>query len=111
MHANENDQIGRQHTTIPQEGLLRQKNQLDAYVAWHRQQGLAPTLDELMRMPSTNERWAQNGGAGGLKGAPKVTVILNLFMREVRTRTRKELGGFGVETAMGHDARGGERKR
>lgn len=67
-----------------QEGLLRQKNQLDAYVAWHRQQGLAPTLDEMMGMPSTNERWSQEGTTGNLKGAPKVTVILNLFMREVR---------------------------
>ena len=38
----------------------------------------------MMSMPSTNERWAQDGGTGGLKGAPKVTVILNLFMREVR---------------------------
>lgn len=66
-----------------QEGLLKQKNQLDAYVAWHRQQGLAPSLDEMMSLPSTNERWAQDGRNGALKGAPKVTVILNLFMREV----------------------------
>lgn len=78
-----------------QEGLLRQKNQLDAYVAWHRQQGLAPSLDEMMSMPSTNERWAQEGRTGGLKGAPKVTVILNLFMREVSTVGDGRLGGGG----------------
>lgn len=70
--------------TFFQEGLLRQKNQLDAYVAWHRRQGLAPSLDEMMSLPSSNERWAQDGQNGGLPGAPKVTVILNLFKREVR---------------------------
>lgn len=69
-----------------QEGLLQQRNQLDAYVAWHLQQGLAPTLEEMMEMPSTNERWSQEGATGNQKGAPKVTVILNLFMREVRER-------------------------
>lgn len=79
MHAHD-----RNADNTTQEGLLRQKNQLDAYVAWHRQQGLAPSLDEMMSMPSTNERWAQDGETGRLKGAPKVTVILNLFMREVR---------------------------
>ncbi|CAB1115055.1 unnamed protein product [Ectocarpus sp. CCAP 1310/34] len=83
------------------EGLLRQKNQLDAYVAWHRQQGLAPSLDELMSMPSTNERWAQEGRTGGLKGAPKVTVILNLFMREVLT---EQLDSLFAQTTASHIA-------
>lgn len=45
-----------------------------------------------MSMPSTNERWAQEGRTGGLKGAPKVTVILNLFMREVSTIGGGRLG-------------------
>eukprot|EP00752_Nemacystus_decipiens_P007045 g6318.t1 len=83
------------------EGLLRQRNQLDAYVAWHRQQGLAPSLDEMMSMPSTNERWAQDGGTGGLKGAPKVTVILNLFMREVLT---EQLDSLFAQTTASHIA-------
>lgn len=75
-----------------QEGLLRQKNQLDAYVAWHRRLGQAPTLDEMMRLPSTNERWAQEGHMGALPGAPKVTVILNLFKREVRREAKRSEG-------------------
>ncbi|CAM9254093.1 unnamed protein product, partial [Scytosiphon promiscuus] len=83
------------------EGLLRQKNQLDAYVAWHRQQGLAPTLDEMMNMPSTNERWSQEGTTGNLKGAPKVTVILNLFMREVLT---EQLDSLFEQTTASHIA-------
>lgn len=66
--------------------LLRQKNQLDAYVAWHRKLNLAPTLDELMKLPSSNDRWAKEGESGSLPGAPKVTVILNLFKREVCVR-------------------------
>lgn len=96
-----------------QEGLLRQKNQLDAYVAWHRQQGLAPSLDEMMSMPSTNERWAQDGGTGGLKGAPKVTVILNLFMREVRgdidKQARDRAAGYSSGKEVG--ARGKEERQ
>lgn len=68
---------------LTQEGLRRQQNQLDAYVAWHRRLNQAPTLEELMSLPSTNERWAQDGKSGALAGAPKVTVILNLFKREV----------------------------
>lgn len=84
------------HSYGTQEGLLRQKNQLDAYVAWHRQQGLAPTLEEMMEMPSTNERWSQVGATGNQKGAPKVTVILNLFMREVRERASNSSRDDGV---------------
>lgn len=72
------------HLSRKQEGLHRQKNQLNAYVAWHRRQGLAPTLPEMMALPSANERWTQDGNMGALSGAPKVTVILNLFKREVR---------------------------
>lgn len=74
--------------TYTQDGLLLQVNQLDAYVAWHRRLDQAPTLDELMSLPSTNERWAKDGKSGGLAGAPKVTVILNLFKREVRVAPR-----------------------
>lgn len=84
-----------------QEELLPKIHQLDAYVAWHRQQGLAPSLDEIMRLPSTNERWAQDGTAGKLEEAPKVTVILNLYSREVREdrrvkKERKIWGNDGV---------------
>lgn len=68
-----------------QEALLRQKNQLDTYVMWHRREGQAPTLEEIMKLPSSNERWVQDGKSGKLPVAPKVTVILNLFKREVRT--------------------------
>ncbi|CAM9789143.1 unnamed protein product, partial [Laminaria digitata] len=81
------------------EGLLRQKNQLDAYVAWHRRQGLAPSLDEMMSLPSSNERWAQDGQNGGLPGAPKVTVILNLFKREVLT---EQLDSLFEQTTASH---------
>lgn len=78
---------------------MRQRNQLDAYVAWHRSQGLAPTLDEMMMLPSTNERWAQDGKSGGLPGAPKVTVILNLFKREVLT---EQLDSLFAQTTASH---------
>lgn len=88
-----------------QEGLLRQRNQLDAYVAWHRQQGLAPSLDEMMEMPSNNERWSQPGATGNQKGAPKVTVILNLFMREVSEDAGRE-GELRGWDKMGEGGRG-----
>ena len=42
-----------------------------------------------MRMPSANERWARDGTNGELEGAPKVTVILNLFAREVRPTSQE----------------------
>ncbi len=55
-------------------------------------------------MPSTNERWAQDGTTGGLKGAPKVTVILNLFSREVREARKCNATGRERERDSGDGA-------
>ena len=65
---------------------------LDEYIEWHRRKNLAPTLDEMMQLPSANERWSKGGASALEPGAPKVTVILNLFKREVRQQRKKAVG-------------------
>lgn len=69
-------------------------------MAWHRRLGQAPTLDEVMRLPSTNERWAQDGHMGALPGAPKVTVILNLFKREVSEVDGKRIDAWRLRMLL-----------
>lgn len=71
---------------MEQEGLLNE------YIEWHRRKNLAPTLDEMMQLPSANERWSKGGASALEPGAPKVTVILNLFQREVRQPRKKAVG-------------------
>ncbi|CAN0432294.1 unnamed protein product, partial [Laminaria digitata] len=61
------------------DALTEQEGLLNEYIEWHRRRDLAPTLDEMMQLPSANERWSRGGASAEEQGAPKVTVILNLF--------------------------------
>lgn len=70
-------------TPVRQEAISAKRNQLNKYVEWHRQRGLAPSLDELMSLQSTSDIRVQGRRGSGSGDPLKVTVILNVFQRKV----------------------------
>lgn len=85
------------HIKIWQDAWMEESRALDAYVQWHRRRGAAPSLDEIMNLPSTNDHWAKESSVGGEEGAfvksTMVTVVLNVFEKKVSCKNTAEAEG------------------